>query len=56
MEDKPAPLVAEGLARNVFVLRNSIVDMLLKRWYVVYELHSNTCKELASMAHISAAS
>ena len=56
MEDKPAPLVVEGLARNVFALGNSIVDMLLKRWYVILKLHSNTCKELAGMAHISTAS
>jgi hypothetical protein len=56
MEDKLAPLVVEGLACNVFALSNNIVDMLLKRWYVVYELHGNACKELAGMAYISTAS
>jgi hypothetical protein len=46
----------EGPARIVFALNQSIVDILLKRYYVVCELHNNTYKELAGIAHISIAS
>jgi hypothetical protein len=54
-ENKLTPLVQEGKARNITLTCNGITDILSTRGYIVRELRGNTCKELAGIAHISAA-
>jgi len=55
-EDELIPLVVKRLASNISALGKGVANMVLDNWYIVCELHGNTCEELAGMADISTAS
>ena len=50
------PLVLERLVCNISTFCNSFANAVLESEVISCKLHSNACKELTSMANISAVS